>query len=414
MAESLAAQQANRRSEKGKGLRRLKLITFGDTCLSFMNVPVTNLDRAIELVKRSGERHYTIKTNGRGMLEIEYEADDSFAVAIFNQSRWVTNLCVDAKALNVGEWVSVKAEQVTTQHAIKGGTRNVYATFKIENRSALLLKRLDVQGHKTNWFSVFSHQNNMLMARPNGNWVDEKMQYFMDQLTTQAINNHRRSNGQEVLPSNGTAVALRRQSAARAAAQTDSTVIATAGVQTELALPKNVNIQALQLLQNEQMYQQQKEALKRQFEELREEQSRYEQEVAEMRKMEARLARVKDEYAHYQAKRAQVVKEIVEVNKAKEELAARKGELQEEKAQFEKERQEMVARQNRLQDATGQLAREINAIEARAGQPLWYLPSTDQKLTDRFTNRFRVIANWVDGQIVVRAKATADDQAESV
>lgn len=425
MAESLAAQEAKRHSEqasgggpvtivKNKELRRLKLIAFGDTGLSFLNVPVINLDRAIEMVKRSGGRHYTIKTNGRGMLEIEYEPDDAFTVAIYNQSRWVTNICVEAKALNIGEIVRAESAQVTTRQATKCEPRNVHATFKLENRGAMLLKRLDVQGHNTAWFSVFSHHNNMLMARPNGNWVDEKMQYFMDQLTTQTINNYRRSNGQEVLPANGTAVALRRQSAARAAAQDDVTVTTTAGAQTVLTLPDNVDAQAIQLLQNEQIYKQRKEALKRQFEELREEQAQYEQEVAEFNKIKDKVARVNEEYAHYQAKRTQLVEEIVEVGKAKEELAARKGELQEEKILVEKEQEDLTARKNRLQEEEDQLAQDMNAIEARNEQPLWHLPGTDLKLTDRFTNRFRVVANWVDGRIMVRTKATADDQTGSV
>lgn len=86
----------------------------------------------------------------------------------------------------------------------------MYTTFKLENRSDILLKRLDVRGYNTQWFSIFSHRDNLLMVRPNGDWVTEKMTYLTDQMMTHAINNYRRSIGQGVLPSNDTITMLRR------------------------------------------------------------------------------------------------------------------------------------------------------------------------------------------------------------
>lgn len=81
MAESLAAQQANRHSN------RLRLLMVGEAWVSFLNVYVTEVSDKIKLTKRAGARKYTIETTGTGLVEIEYEPDDNFAIALYNNSR---------------------------------------------------------------------------------------------------------------------------------------------------------------------------------------------------------------------------------------------------------------------------------------------------------------------------------------
>lgn len=375
MAESLAAQRANQRSNQASiGRRLLQLMTFGETSLAFLNVPVAKASQAIELAKRSGDRKYNIKTNGRGIVEIEYEQDDAFTVALFNNSRWVTNLYIEANSLNIGHTGQAKNLQVVTLHVTKNEARNVFTTFKVESRSDALLKRIDVKGHNTSWFSVFSHNANVLMVRPNGDWVAEKIQYYTDQLTTQAINNYRRSNGQVILSSNDTTVSQRRRTIARAITQEKPLTVDFA-TQTECTLLGSIDLRALQLLKNEQAYQQQKGILKGQFEELRSEQARYEQEAADLVRMEAQLAAVKAQHDHYQEEQSKVANEIVEVNRAKSELDERKRELQEEKENFEREMKDFEALKSQMPPLVPQI------------EPfLWSRrPGTGQALSHRFT-----------------------------
>lgn len=151
----------------------LKIKTFGDTNLSFLNVPIANVSQAVQLNKRANKRRYSIETDGHGMVSIEYDADVTFTVSIFNNSRWVTNLTIDPMFIDVGNTVRAQQAQVRTRQVRQNETRNVHTTFKVENRSEVMLKRLDVLGHGMKWFSIFSHSANLLMVRPNGNWLAE-------------------------------------------------------------------------------------------------------------------------------------------------------------------------------------------------------------------------------------------------
>lgn len=243
--------QSSRRptsQEDGKNARRhLKMMTFGAANLSFLNVLVTSVEQSVELVKRASNRRYIVKTDGRGLIDIEYDADDKFTVALYNHSRWVTNLYVDSASLDIGNVGKAQSLQVATSHITKNETRNVHTTFKVENRSDAMLKRLDVRGYDTTWFSVFSHNANMLMARPNGDWVAEKMVYLIDQMTTQAINNYRRSNGNEILSSVDTVVMRRRQTTARTMQAS-----ALVAVQSD----DHPDAREIELLKNERVYEQ--------------------------------------------------------------------------------------------------------------------------------------------------------------
>lgn len=94
-----------------------------------------------------------------------------------------------------------------------------------------------------------------------------------------------------VLSSGHTAVTQRRQATTRTSAQ-ENPPRWTSTTQTECSLPRDLS--AVQLLPNEQAYNQQKAIVKRQFQELRGRQARYEQEATNLEWMEDRLARVKD------------------------------------------------------------------------------------------------------------------------
>lgn len=322
MAESLELQQANR------SMKRLKLVTFGEGKVSFLNVPITELTKAVEMVKRAGTRKYTIKTDGSGAIEIEYETDDRFSIALYNNSRWVTNIHVEMSSVKIGNVAHAQAMQVSTMHITKNETRQVHATFKIENRGLNMLKRLDVKGENTTWFSVFSHNANLLMARPNGNWVEEKLSYLFDQLNTQAINNYRRSEGQAVLPANDTMVMRRRQEAAELAERQRET-------QKE---GERLTQEETELAERKRKLQEEKEKVKQEVVELAQLKRKLrtvreccDQEEGEIRLMETRSTRVKTEYAHYRTERAKVVNEIKTVTQAKATLAEHQRELQEAK-----------------------------------------------------------------------------------
>lgn len=213
MADHQASGSAKKTNEGGKAVEfyQLKLKAIGESKLSLLNVLVTDTKQAMRLEKRANKRKYIIHTDGDGMVTIVYEPDDAFAVSLFNRSRWVTNLHVEGEIVKIGNTAQAQASQVSTERVTKNETRNMKTTFKLENCDDALLERLDKKGNSTSWFSVFSHGSDLLMVRPNGDWLAEKMQYLTDQMITKAINNYRRSNGQEVLSSDNTVVMRRRQ-----------------------------------------------------------------------------------------------------------------------------------------------------------------------------------------------------------
>lgn len=136
-----APSDGNKREQR----RQLKLVTFGDATLSFLDVPVTNINQTVNLIKREGPQWYTNETDGKWMIKIEYERDNLFTVGLFNKSRWVTNLYVDPEKLNIGNASSALSTQVTTKHIKQNKVRNVHTTFKFINRSGAMLKRLDIR-----------------------------------------------------------------------------------------------------------------------------------------------------------------------------------------------------------------------------------------------------------------------------
>lgn len=167
MQQAQSSQRPTGQEDGKPARRRLKMMTFGAAKLSFLNVLITDAKQCVELVKRAGARRYTVKTDGRGLIDIEYYADDTFSVALYNHSRWVTNLYIEPTVMNIGNVARAQSMQVATSHITKNEARNVYTTFKVENCNDTMLKRLDVCGHDTSWFSIFSHNANMLMARPH-------------------------------------------------------------------------------------------------------------------------------------------------------------------------------------------------------------------------------------------------------
>lgn len=139
MAESLELQRAN------QTMKLLKLNTFGDNRITFLDVPITDMSKAVEMMKHDGRRKYKIKTDGFGAIEIEFEADDRFPIALYNNSRWATNLLVSAGAVKVENVATAQGMQVSTIQTKQNEARNVHATFKIEHRGLNMLKRLDVK-----------------------------------------------------------------------------------------------------------------------------------------------------------------------------------------------------------------------------------------------------------------------------
>lgn len=210
--------------------------------------------------------------------------------------------------------------------------------------------------------------------------VSEKLQYYTDQLATQAINNYRRSNGQNVLPSGGTVVEQRRQAATRA-----------------IEAPKV----------EEETYQQEKAALLYKFKLLREKEEKYELEAAQINSIESRRERIEAELAHYQNQRASLMQEIAEVRKAAEQLEAgkrelqleqeavdqeimvfaiRKQEMQKEKEAFERKMQEG---KEKVQREAANLEEEVAMVQSLRNE-LPQLLHSAIILTDRFTNRSRM------------------------
>lgn len=315
--------------------KRLKLATFGENVISFMGVRLTEANKVIDMVKRAGARQYTVKTDGQGAIEIEYEADDRFSIALHNHSRWVTNIYIEPNTLKIGNVAHAAAKQVSTMHVTQNENRQIQATFKIENGSSIMLKRLDVKGDNTAWFSVFSHHSNLLMVRPNGNWLSDKLLYFTDQLTTQAINNYRRSEGNSVLAANDTMVMQRRQ---------------LKQAENEMAERKREMQKEKEAVElQEEAYKQGKAALLGKFKILREKEDQYEREAAQIEAIESRRERIEAEKKHYQQQRSSLVREITEIQKATEQIEVGKRELQKEKEAFDQETKEFAIRKHEME-----------------------------------------------------------------
>lgn len=364
--------------------RQLKIKTFGEAMLSVSNVPLANANQAIEMVKRAEGRRYKIETDGRGMINIAYDASDAFTIGLFNNSRWVTTVYIGPNKLDVGNVSKAHLGQVTTVRTTQSETRNVHTTFKIENRSDTMLKRLDMQGHETQWFSVFSHNANLLMVRPNGDWVAEKLLYMTDQVATQAINNYRRSNGQNVLPSTGTIVARRRQPLTNAT-QSSAT-------QTEEA-----NARAIKLLDDEQRYETRLDELENNWQLLREKTAQYKEELAEWKKAEEEWQRLKEGTAN---RKNDIDREIKEIDEAEKKLEERKEKLQEDTERHELEE----AAKKTEEEGRSELAQQDCE---------WYIGwarknYSDIKLNERFSQKFRSVFQNYKIEITREPKSNAN------
>lgn len=191
-------------------LNTFRLMAYTDAHLSFLNVPLTPVQTANELTKHNNGNRFLVRTDGKGLVEIEYEPRTSFTIGVFNRSRWATTIHISSNGVFIGNNHKVKPDSIETRHTTTKERRIVHTTFKITNESMEHLKRIDVKGDDTKWFSIFSHDGYVLCVRPNGDWVSEKMQYMQDQVTTQAVNNYRRHNGWPVLGGNDTLVMHRR------------------------------------------------------------------------------------------------------------------------------------------------------------------------------------------------------------
>lgn len=445
MAESLELQRAN------KGTKRVKLATFGATRLSFLDVPVVDVMTATKMVKSTKARKYTIETDGRGSVEIEHDSDDRFSIALHNNSRWVTTIQIEAGAIHVGNMATARGAQVSTTRILTNEPRNVHATFKIDQREPKMLKRIDVKSESTTWFSIFSHATDVLMVRPNGNWTQEKLTYLTDQIATQAINNHRRSEGLSVLPSNETVVMQRRQvekvekelaerkrASEREKAMLDQETAALAQLKKNLhdereALKREAADAKQQLVeQKRQLEQEAAEILarKRALEEekamlhretadraepkkvlhdesaamereiadakqqLIEQKQQLEQEAAEIQLMAARSAAVKKQYVYYRTERAKLVNEVKAAARETEKVNELRRELQEAQALL-------------LQEAEYLDSLRTEVPPLRETHPWSRIKSTGDTLTSRFTNRVRLVIR--NGKIELQAKPTSHE-----
>lgn len=313
-------------TSKTSNHRQLMIKTFGEAAVSFLDVPIAEVNQAIEIIKRANGHRYFIKLNGQGT--IKYEAGHTFTVALFNHSRWLGNLKVEDTCIKIGNTIRATSSQVDTRFVTENEERNIHATFKVENRHGALLKRIDVRGHEMKWFSVFSHHKNILMARPNGDWVSEKFIYLTDQLTTQAINNYRRTNGQMVLPATETPVMKRRQLATRSQTQTTEANARNADVVDVVG----ENALATQLAEDERSHQKRKEDLERGQQQLQAEKIKFEQELDQLKQQ-------------VQAETDEITKELAQLRQEESALAARKERLNEERNTLEKEREQETAQE---------------------------------------------------------------------
>lgn len=349
--------------------RQLKVKTFGETSISFANVRLCKTNQSVDMVKRAGARRYRVKANGQGMVDITYEATDTFTLGLFNHSRWCTTIYVTPTRLLIGNVAKVEGDQVTTRYVKQKEARNVLTTFKIENQYDSLLKRLDVQGHDTQWFSVFSHNANLLMVRPNGDWLAEKLLYLTDQMATQAINNYRRSNGRDVLSSTNTVVARRLQ-----ASQTS-----TKSVQSQT---EEGNSQAIRLLDDKERYQQQLQALEEDWQSLREKTGQYKGEWAEWKKVEEQWERLESDR---KVRKEEIDRENRELDEARKVLNQRNKWLQE-------DLEELAEMEKRRDDEKQKKEAHEKRLQQEADYATWSRKKfTVRTLSERFTREKRVV-----------------------
>lgn len=397
MAYSLAAQRTNvvqmpgtsgtTACKENGGRRQVQLVPFGDSALSFLNVVVADTKRPMDLVKCEGNRRYSVKINDQGMVTIEYEPDNVFTISVFNNSRWVTTLHIDAKQINIGNVAEAMASHVNTLRVTQNEARNVYTTFKIENRGTAQFKRLDVKGHNTTWFSIFSHNANLLMVRPNGNWVSEKMLYLTDQITTQAINNYRRSNGQEVLAANDTVVMQRRD------------------LQQE---KERFGKEANEMAERKRQWQEEKARFEQEANVFVERKREVQDEMAKFEQETTALAERKRQWQEKKARFEQEANVFIE----------RKREVQEEMAKLEQETAALAERKRNLQQEKEEFEQAVMEVD-----PLYYdlpplvqtFPWSSRKFTtptlnNRFATGLRVIIE--DGKMIVVKTQTHHDAKE--
>lgn len=398
MAYSLAAQRTNAGQKLGTSStttckeneehRRIQLMPFGESTLSFLNVVVADTTRPIDLVKREGDRRYSIKINDQNMVTIEYKPDNAFTISVFNNSRWVTTLYIDAQQINIGNVAQAKASQVSALQVTQNEARNVYTTFKVENRSTTQLKRLDVKGHNTPWFSIFSHHTNLLMVRPNGNWVSEKMLYLTDQITTQAINNYRRSNGQGVLASNDTAVMQRRK------------------WQEE---KENFAQEANEMVEQKRQWQEEKEKFVQQANEMIEQKRQWLEEKEKFAQEASEMVEQKRKWQEEKEKCEQEMTILAERKRnlqiEKEKFENESKEVQQAKAELTKQQSEVQADKEKIEQAVA----EVDSLQYELPPLVQSYPWSGRKFTtptlnDRFTNRIRVVIK--DGKMSVIQKST--------
>lgn len=392
-------------------MKRIKVGTFGANRISFMDVPITEVTKAVEVSKRANTRKYIVKTNGQGAVEFAYESDDHFAISLYNNGRWVTNIQIETGTVKVGN-ATARGTQVSTAQTLVNEPRNVHTIFKIDQREQKLLKRIDVKSEDTTWFSIFSHATNVLMVRPNGNWLQEKFVYLTDQLITQAINNYRRTEGQSVLPMKDTMVMQRRQLKKDEEDMTKR--------KHELQEEKDLlDRETKELAQQKQTLREEKQALGRKVSELdrltnkfQEAKENFERETAKMEEMKRdlnatrerlkeeaaeiqvmaeRSAQVKAQYVHFRTEREKVVQEVAQINKAKTELASCQRELQESK--------DALMREVELADSIRtELPPLVHSV------PWSRVKYTEATLDDRFTNSLRVV--MTDGKMTVTKNPT--------
>lgn len=412
MAESLEFQRTKAQStedepetssastcKKNEGYRQVKLAPFGESTISFMNVVVASTKQAIDLVKREGNRGYTLKINEQGVVTIQYEPDAAFTIGVFNNSRWVTNLYIEANRFHIGNVARATSSQVSTLSITTPEARNVYTTFKIENRNNAQLKRLDVKGHNTTWFSIFSHNANMLIARPNGNWLSEKLLYLTDQMTTQAVNNYRRTQGQAVLAPDDTMVMQRQR-------QTNQ-------VEAEL------NERKCKLQEENEIFEREAAHLAERKRQWQLENEKLERETIDLIERERLMQERKRQWQLENEQMDHETKVLVErgriMQEAEVELNERKRKLKRESEVFEREAAGLAERKREVEFLGPQQPPIANNDQPTGNSESMPSPWSRRKytastLTDRFTNRLRVTI--VNGEKSIVKKPTHHDFEE--
>lgn len=369
--------------------RKLELRAFGEANLAFLNVPLTDVNRTVEINKRADGHRYTVKTDGSGLIEIEYdENNNKFEIALFNRSRWYTTISIEGVYIKVGNTTRAHSTQVVNRYVTANETRNIHTTFKLVNRSDAKLHRLDVRGFDTQWFSVFSNYDNLLMVRPNGDWCHDRLIQLIDQTSTQAINNYRRTNGESTLNATETNVMQRRRQTQK---QTEEAATQTRNVrfnEPERQKPsqsrdtasqtKRVDIDRVnQLLADEMLVERRTEELQQKIRQHNIENAQFEMDSIPY---DRRMQKLRMEIKELEDRKKAINNEV---NDREIVLEKRKKILQEEKERYNKERAEfddMIENMPRL------IRRAATAEQnTQTDWPKWSHFNTGITLTDRFS-----------------------------